>query len=257
MRLTLLLLLSCAWPGPAQTPPPDKQRMLEMIDDLRAAIRQDDWTEAWHQSVRLHAAVVAHLPRPITPGLELQHLEQLAGKDAITRGPYLARLARAAMSAMDEGKARAYAEEALAASRHGVFWWTGDAIHQGNIVLGRLALARGDVEEAVRFLLAAGRTPGSSTLGATGPNPAGRELADRDDDDAAPHRGARRLDRLDRDAAAVAPRARPTLAAARRSVARRDRRDRLGLGQRAARRRGHGEPLGADQARRRQEEPSG
>jgi hypothetical protein len=37
-------------------------------------------------------------------------------------------------------------------------------------VLGRLALRGADVDEARRYLLAAGKTPGSSSLAAQGPN---------------------------------------------------------------------------------------
>src|SRR5204863_4474896 len=108
------------------------------------------------------------------PPRECQPLEPLAAPDPITRGPFLARLAKAAFAASDYVRADAYAAEALEAARHGVFWWTGDAIHQGNIVLGRLALRRNDIEEAKRRLIAAGRTPGSSTLASTGP---GMQLA--------------------------------------------------------------------------------
>jgi len=49
-------------------------------------------------------------------------------------------------------------------------WNYGNAIHDGNIVLGRLALAREDQEEAKRRLLAAGKTPGSPQLNSFGPN---------------------------------------------------------------------------------------
>src|SRR5205823_14347132 len=105
-----------------------------------------------------------------TPLLELQHLEALAGRDPIVRNPFLARLAKAAFASGDYVRAERYSDEALVAARHGVFWWTGDAIHQGNIVLGRIALRRNDIDEARRRLLAAGKTPGSSSLASTGPN---------------------------------------------------------------------------------------
>ncbi len=49
-------------------------------------------------------------------------------------------------------------------------WNYGNAIHDGNMVLGRLALVHGDKEEAKRRLLEAGKTPGSPQLNSFGPN---------------------------------------------------------------------------------------
>ena len=44
-------------------------------------------------------------------------------------------MAKAAYAAGDFPRAMSYAGEALDAAKHGVFWWTGDAVHQGNIIL--------------------------------------------------------------------------------------------------------------------------
>jgi len=49
-------------------------------------------------------------------------------------------------------------------------WNYGNAIHVANLVFGHLALAAGDVKEAKRFLLEAGKTPGSPQLDTFGPN---------------------------------------------------------------------------------------
>lgn len=46
----------------------------------------------------------------------------------------------------------------------------GGAIHGGNIILGRIALQRGDRLAAKQHLLAAGNTPGSPALWSFGPN---------------------------------------------------------------------------------------
>lgn len=46
----------------------------------------------------------------------------------------------------------------------------GSAIHFGNIVLGRVALKNGDIEEAKRRLLAAGNTTSTPVLMSFGPN---------------------------------------------------------------------------------------
>ena len=182
MRLFVLgCLMAAATVRAAPQQQPEKQELYRMLDEIRASIRLDDWNEAWRIAVRLNGSIIERLPRTgASPDLELQHLEAMAGNNAITRGPLLARLARTALAAGDLKKAERYADEALVESQHGVFWWTGDAVHQGNIVLGRLALRGGEVEEAKRYLLLAGKTPGSTSLAAQGPNMAlARDLLER------------------------------------------------------------------------------
>ncbi len=160
---------------------PDKQEINRMMEAIRAAVRMDDWTEASRIAIRLNATLLEWRTKAqASPALEMQHLEMLAGKDSISRNPLLPRMTKAAFAAGDWARAERYANEALEAARHGVFWWTGDAIHQGNIVLGRLAMHRSDLEQARRFLLAAGKTPGSSSLASLGPNMAlAKDLLDR------------------------------------------------------------------------------
>jgi hypothetical protein len=168
-RLVLLWLAAVALAG-AQ-PKPDQREFNLMLDQIRAAIRTEDWPEASRIAIRLNASLLSLRARSqASPLLELQHLEILAGKDAITRNPLLPRMARAAFAANEFALAESLANEALEAAHHGIFWWTGDAIHQGNIVLGRLALRESKPDAAKRYLLAAGRTPGSGNLGSLGPN---------------------------------------------------------------------------------------
>ena len=49
-------------------------------------------------------------------------------------------------------------------------WNFGNAIHQANIILGRIALRSGKIEVAKTYLLNAGRTSGSPQLNSFGPN---------------------------------------------------------------------------------------
>ena len=49
-------------------------------------------------------------------------------------------------------------------------WNYGNAIHQANILLGRISLRRGNTDAAKRYLLSAGRTCGSPQLNSFGPN---------------------------------------------------------------------------------------
>lgn len=46
----------------------------------------------------------------------------------------------------------------------------GNAVQKGNLILGRIALRRGDLEAAKGYLPSAGRTPGSANLNSFGPN---------------------------------------------------------------------------------------
>lgn len=82
-------------------------------------------------------------------------------------------LPEAAKAAVEVGKtaeAAQLAQQALdLAPRFGNLG-NGNAIHDGHMVLGRVALQRGDVDAATRELLAAGGTPGSPNLNSFGPN---------------------------------------------------------------------------------------
>ena len=92
-------------------------------------------------------------------------------KGELQRFYLLPNLASAAFEAGDSKKAEKYATEMLDMSRDiKRDWNTGNAIHHGNLVLGRLALKGGDIEKAKAHLLEAGKTPGSPQLNSFGPN---------------------------------------------------------------------------------------
>ena len=149
----------------------DQREMTQLLDLIREAIRTQDWPEAARLTSRLSSSVMMMRSRTTaSPLIELQHLEILAGQNATTRNPLLPRLAKAAFAAGDWARAEGLANEALDAAQHGVFWWTGDAIHQGNIILGRIAMRQNKIDLAKKYLIAAGKTPGSSTLDSVGPS---------------------------------------------------------------------------------------
>src|SRR5215510_2304765 len=83
----------------------------------------------------------------------------------------LSRMAPTALAAGESEKAGDYAKQLLAMAvdlRRD--WNYGNAIHVGNLVLGEIALDSGDINEAKRYLLLAGDTPGSPQLDSFGPN---------------------------------------------------------------------------------------
>ena len=88
--------------------------------------------------------------------------------DAAGRAELLTDLAVTSFVAGDFEKARRHATVMLEApsdqGHRGLY------VHYGNLVLGRIALAEGDLEEAGARLLAAGRTPGAPTLRSFGPD---------------------------------------------------------------------------------------
>lgn len=83
----------------------------------------------------------------------------------------LDKLAEEALEAGNAAKAEQYATELLQlAPQYKRDWNYGNAVHKGNIILGRIALQRGDLLDAKQRLLAAGATPGSPQLDSFGPN---------------------------------------------------------------------------------------
>jgi hypothetical protein len=95
-------------------------------------------------------------------------LAKAAGEDRFNE---LTDIAGEALEAGELDKAEKYASELLQSSEQFKRSWNyGNALHKGNIVLGRIALRRGDLPTAKDRLLAAGATPGSPQLDSFGPN---------------------------------------------------------------------------------------
>jgi hypothetical protein len=80
-------------------------------------------------------------------------------------------LAKKDFIAGDIEKARSEANElATDGDSPGNEWNKGQAVHDSNMVLGRIALKEGKTEDAKRYLLAAGASTGSPVLDSFGPN---------------------------------------------------------------------------------------
>ncbi len=84
------------------------------------------------------------------------------------RDPLLQSLAQVSLAAGKTQKAKEYAEKMLSQNRPG--WNYGNNIHYGNIILGKIALASNDLEQAKKRLIDAGKTPGSPQLNSFGPD---------------------------------------------------------------------------------------
>jgi hypothetical protein len=83
----------------------------------------------------------------------------------------LADLANSALEAGHTAQAEQYAQELLRLAAEFTHNWNyGNAVHKGNIVLGRIALRDGNIVAAKEYLIAAGKTPGSPQLDSFGPN---------------------------------------------------------------------------------------
>lgn len=84
-------------------------------------------------------------------------------------------LGEAAMASVDTGdyvKAKRYADELLRLA-HDLFPGRepdADSVHKGNLVLGRLELRSGNIEQAKRYLLESAKVSGSPSLSSFGPN---------------------------------------------------------------------------------------
>lgn len=67
--------------------------------------------------------------------------------------------------------ARKYAEDLMGLlPKYKDDWNYGNAVQDANLVLGRIAVAEGRIEEAKRYLIEAGRSPGSPQMDSFGPN---------------------------------------------------------------------------------------
>lgn len=98
------------------------------------------------------------------------------------RDPLLVSLAKTAFAAGLNDDAKTYATKLLDEDVAG--WNRGNRIHHGNLILGRIALSDGNVDEAKSRLLLAGKTTGSPQLNSFGPNmQLAKELLERGEPD--------------------------------------------------------------------------
>ena len=109
---------------------------------------------------------------PSSPQEQLTALElataELSGENLFYELPDLA---KRALNAGEIDKAGAYSKQLLEmAPEYSKNWNYGNAIYDGNFVLGRIAVRQGNLAEAGRYLLAAGAAPGSPQLHSFGPN---------------------------------------------------------------------------------------
>lgn len=88
--------------------------------------------------------------------------------DPMERDALLSDMAKTALAAGLTDEAKKRAEEMLEDDSEG--WNRGNRMHHGNLILGRIALVEGNVDEAKSRLLLAGRTEGSPQLNSFGPN---------------------------------------------------------------------------------------
>ena len=88
-----------------------------------------------------------------------------------------------ALNLKEFDKARQWASAILENNRPG--WNYGNNVHHGNIALGKIALAQGEVQAAASHLLLAGDTPGSPQLNSFGPDTElARKLLEEGEDEA-------------------------------------------------------------------------
>jgi predicted Zn-dependent protease len=132
-----------------------------------------DWLERLAHLYSLGSSRKSDSQKAASAAMALKNLETAyALTTSEQKQSYLLRdLATEAYNAGEFVKALNYAKQLLKATDHlKPDWNTGNAIHHGNLILGRLALRAGDVEKAKQYLIAAGKTPGSPQLDSFGPN---------------------------------------------------------------------------------------
>ena len=145
----------------------DKERAAELLErGMQLEPTQPRWKEQLAHLLTLGGSAGSE---PAGDALALRESALVDTQDEIGRFHALPELAETALQAGHDDKARAYAEELLALSARQPSYRNGDAIHEGNRILGHLALRAGDVEGAEEFLLKAGATSGSPVLNSFGP----------------------------------------------------------------------------------------
>lgn len=141
-------------------------------DLLKKAAQIDKLSPKWHDALGNLYELRSHQdPAYAARALAEFEAAQSLDRDKFSQFYRMSNLAKTAYGSGDMDKAARYANLALeTATANPKSFIYGDAIHQGNIVLGRIALKQGNIALAKSYLLKAGNTPGSPELNTFGPN---------------------------------------------------------------------------------------
>ncbi len=175
--VTALFLLGSFLAGaqerPTKVPAEQLDKLNGIADQLKAALQHSDLDgPARLASDLLMGIQQQRIAVELSPQQKFVTLEESLPSSGIQRFYGLPRIAKVAFDAGEYTKAETYARELLASvAEIGKDWNSGNAVHDGNLVIGRVAMARDkNVVLAKASLLAAGRTPGSPQLNSFGPN---------------------------------------------------------------------------------------
>lgn len=113
----------------------------------------------------------SYLPESHQDRLDRAESELAAASTDVDRFYALNDAAKSSIELDKTDDARKYAEELLVLmSDFEDNWNYGNAVHDANMVLGRVAVKEGRIDDAKDFLIKAGETPGSPQLDSFGPN---------------------------------------------------------------------------------------
>jgi hypothetical protein len=158
---------------PPSLPPGNLQALQDLAEQVKVALQHGDLETATRLSSDLMLGIFKQKEALApTPREKFAKLENATPQTGIERFYALPKLAKAAFDAAELDKAENYARELLAvAPEYQKDWNYGNAIFDGNMVLGRVALRRDkNVPLAKSSLLASAQTPGSPQLNSFGPN---------------------------------------------------------------------------------------
>ena len=145
------------------------ERLLKRAKELEP--KNPDWMEKLAMIYELRAERESGKAKEVLLKKALE--ERKKAKELIESDIFylLCNLAKISFNAGEMKKADQYARQLLKeADTRKNDWNYGNAIHDGNMVLGRIALKSGDIEKAKYYLIEAGKTPGSPQLNSFGPN---------------------------------------------------------------------------------------
>lgn len=105
------------------------------------------------------------------PSKKMELLENILNEDEYSRWAWLDDAAELAYEIEDYEKAKKYSLESLSLSdKYRNDWNYGNSIHNSNMILGRLSLKDGSIENAKKFLLKSAESKGSPQLDSFGPS---------------------------------------------------------------------------------------